>query len=369
MKPGSGISPAARSLVAAALVLACLGWVGIGRYETLTAGTGRLLRQQLAWSVVAAAAAVAVAMLNQGVISRWSYPLFAATILLLILVFLTQPVHGAKRWFRFGPLGFQPSEFAKITSTLALARFFAEPGRCQSLRGVGLGILLMAVPAALILREPDLGSAMLLAPVFFVMLAVAGARWGVIVRLGLVGMAALPLLCLGMTREQASRITSLLAQPGPSDVVPADAYQLHQAKQMLALGGVWGSALTGATIDNPDVYHLPEARGDFIFCVLGERLGLIGLGLILGLYAVLVRGGFAVAAAAREPFGRLAAAGLTTLLAAQVLLNTGMTVGLLPVTGVPLPLVSYGGSGMAAYGLVIGVLVNISRHPKPESAS
>jgi cell division protein FtsW (lipid II flippase) len=166
-----------------------------------------------------------------------------------------------------------------------------------------------------------------------------------------------------MSAGQKGRVAALLNQPGPEDRVSADTYQLRQGKQMLALGSVWGSYWSGNSFENPAAYHLPEARSDFIFCVLGERFGLVGTGVIMALYAVLVAQGFAIAAAAHEPFGRLAAAGLTALLATQVLVNTGMTVGLLPVTGVPLPLVSYGGSGMVTYGLVIGLLMNINLTP------
>ena len=129
------------------------------------------------------------------------------------------------------------------------------------------------------------------------------------------------------------------------------------------MGGVWGSYWSGNEAENPAVYHLPSAYSDFIFCVLGERFGLVGIGLILMLYAVVVALGFAIAAATEEPFGRLAAAGLTAILATQVIVNTAMTLGLLPVAGVPLPLVSYGGSGMVAYGLAIGLLISISSRP------
>jgi cell division protein FtsW (lipid II flippase) len=166
-----------------------------------------------------------------------------------------------------------------------------------------------------------------------------------------------------MSVGQKGRVAAVLNQPGPEDRATAHTYQLRQGKQMLALGGVWGSYWSGNSAESPAACHLPEARGDFIFCVLGERFGLVGMGAILALYAVLVAQGFAIAAATQEPFGRLVAAGLTALLAAQVLVNTGMTVGLLPVTGVPLPLLSYGGSGMVTYGLAIGLLANINLTP------
>jgi cell division protein FtsW (lipid II flippase) len=132
---------------------------------------------------------------------------------------------------------------------------------------------------------------------------------------------------------------------------------------LTALGGMWGSLLAGQPTDDPAAYHLPEARTDFIFCVVGERLGLVGLAAVLGLFGLLAWQGTAIALRTREPFGRLLAVGVTTLLAAQVLINTGMTVGLLPITGLSLPLVSYGGSGLLAHGIALGLLLNVGLRP------
>ena len=121
--------------------------------------------------------------------------------------------------------------------------------------------------------------------------------------------------------------------------------------------------MTGPSSEDPAAYFLPEARSDFIFCVLGERFGLCGLAVVLGLYGVLVGRGFSIAAATREPYGRLVAAGMAAMLGTQVIVNTGMNVGLLPVTGVSLPLVSYGGSGLLAYGLALGLILNVGLRP------
>jgi cell division protein FtsW (lipid II flippase) len=246
-----------------------------------------------------------------------------------------------------------------------LARYLAARAPCPRFRHVLVALGIAGVPAFLIMKEPDLGTSLLLLPVLVVMLAVAGARRVDFARLALGGIALLPLLWTGMSPGQKSRVSAVLNQPGPGDRVGAEDYQLYQAKQMLALGGMWGSFWSGAPAENPAACHLPEARGDFIFPVLGERFGLAGIGLILALYAVLVVKGFAIAAATDEPYGRLTAAGLTALLATQVLVNTGMALGLLPITGVPLPLVSYGGSGMVVYGLVIGLLINIHVNSTP----
>ena len=164
---------------------------------------------------------------------------------------------------------------------LALARYLAGRSPCRRFRDVAVAIGMTAVCVLLILKEPDLGTALLFVPALIVMLAVAGlSRWG-FARLALIGMLLLPLLWLGMSGWQKGRVAAALNQPGPDDRVPASAYQLHQGKQVLSLGGVWGSSWSGSSEENPAAYHLPGAEGDFIFCVLGERFGLVGLGLIL----------------------------------------------------------------------------------------
>jgi cell division protein FtsW (lipid II flippase) len=355
-------------IVGLAVALVLCGWLAIARCEELAAGSGRFVRLQMAWSVVAALAAVAAATPNYRILCRWSYAAFALAVGLLVVVYFFPPVNGARRWIRLGPVGFQPSELAKIATVLALARYLMYRDNYRSPAGLWAPLGLTLLPVVLVLREPDLGTAAVFLPVMLVMLFVAGARrvdLGVIV---LAGLLASPLVWSGMSLEQKSRVTSLLEQAGPGQPAAGDAYHLRQAKQALALGGVWGSAVTGPTVDDPAAYHLPEARSDFIFCVLGERFGLVGIAAMLGLFALLIGQGAAVAAATREPFGRLVAVGLTTLVGAEVLVNTGMTVGLLPITGLSLPLVSYGGSGLVAKGLVIGLLVNIALRPGYEVA-
>ncbi len=361
-------SPFPWLIVVAAALLVLSGWVSIARYEGLTGGGGRFLRLQMVWSVVAVVATVAASVPNYRVLCRWSYVVFALGLGLLVAVYFTAPVNGARRWIRFGPVGFQPSEFAKIAFVLALARYLMYRENYRSLVGLLLPLGLTLVPVLLILREPDLGTAAVFLPVMFVMLFAAGARRIDLAGLVLAGLFVLPLLWTQMSLEQKSRVTALFEQAGPGEKAAGDAYHLRQAKQMLALGGVWGSAIAGQAVDDPAAYHLPEAQSDFIFCILGERFGLVGIAVVLGLYALLVWRGLAIAGATREPFGRLVAAGLATLVAVQVLINTGMTVGLVPITGLSLPLVSYGGSGLVAQGLVLGLLVNVALRPGYEVA-
>jgi len=350
-------------IVAAAVLLVWAGWAGIARCDELIGGSGRSLRLQIIWTVLAAVAMVTATLPSYRVLCRFSYGIYLLALGLLVVVYFFPAVNGARRWIRFGPAGFQPSEFAKIAFVLALARYLMYRENHRSLVGLSVPLGLTLVPVVLILREPDLGTAAVFLPVMFVMLFAAGARRIDLARLVLAGLLTLPLLWTQMSLEQKSRVAALFEQAGPGQTAAGDAYHLRQAKQMLALGGVRGSVWTGQLIDDPAAYHLPEARSDFIFCILGERFGLAGLAAVLGLFALLVWRGLAIAAATREPFGRLVAVGLVSLVAVQVLTNTGMTVGLLPITGLSLPLVSYGGSGLVAQGLVLGLLINIALRP------
>lgn len=363
MKPADWAARLPWSIVLLTVPLVAAGWLGIARVEELTGGSGHYLHRQIVWTVLAGAAMLLMTVPNYRVFSRFSYAIFMLSVVLLLVVFLFDPVNGARRWIRIGPLGLQPSEFAKVAFVLALARYLMYRENYRRFWGLVLPVALAMLPVLLVLREPDLGTALVFLPVLFVMLFAAGARRIDLAKLACLGLAVAPLLWTQMSAEQKSRVTALFQQAGPGEVASDGAYQLRQAKQMAALGGAWGSLLGGPAVDDPGVYHLPEARSDFVFCVLAERLGLLGSGLLLGVFALLVWRGLEIAHATREPFGRLVAVGLVALVAVQVVINTGMTVGLLPITGLSLPMVSYGGSGLLAQGLLLGLLLNIGIRP------
>jgi cell division protein FtsW (lipid II flippase) len=357
-----------RALLVAAAALIALGWCGIARSEVLGDSSGRYLKQQMIWSLVAAGAGWLAVLPSYRVLGRYSYGLFAAALALLAAVYFFPTVHGTHRWLRVGGVGLQPSEFAKLAFVLALARYLMYRENYRRLRGLFVPLLLGLVPVVLVLREPDLGTSLLFLPVLFAMLYAAGARTTDLAVVGLCGVLALPILWTQMSGEQKSRVTALFEQTGPGDTPSDDGYHLYQSKQLLALGGIGGSLLMGEPVDDRAVYHLPEDHTDFIFVVLAERLGWAGAVVILGLEMIIVWSAMAIAAATREPFGRLAALGIATMLGVQVFVNTAMTVGLLPITGLSLPLVSYGGSGLLAHGLALGLLVNIALRPGFEVA-
>ncbi len=348
------------------LLLMAAGWLGIAHSEELTAGDGSLLRHQLVWSALAAGAAFLAIAPNSRWICRASYWAYGGVLILLVAVYLFAPINGAHRWIRLAGFGFQPSEFAKLALVLALGRYLMYRDNFRHWWGLlpPLGIALL--PAWLVLKEPDLGTSLVCVPVLFAMLWAAGARPRQLAALALVGVTLAPALWHQMSRDQRSRVTALWEQNSADHSPTPAGYHLHQARQMFALGGFWGNVWSPPLPDQADdslAGHVPESHTDSIFCVLGEQFGIVGAAALLTLYALLAWRGLSVAERTGEPFGRLVAVGITTLIGAQALINTGMLVGLLPITGVSLPLVSYGGSGLVANGLALGLLTNIGLRP------
>ncbi len=356
------------SIVAIAVLLIAVGCMGIARAEELAGGSGRVLHRQVLFSLIAVVAAVAVAVPHYRVLGRYSFAVYLGTLGLLGVVFLFPPVNFAHRWIWIGPLSLQPSELAKVAVVLALARYLMHCDGHRRPLGLLLPLGIAVVPVMLILPEPDLGTSLVFPPVLFVMLWTAGARRCDLLGMVIVGLLLVPVLWSQMSREQRSRVTAFFDQPSATQRPGDDGYHLYQAHRVRALGGVWGSWITGQRTDDLAVYRLPHAHSDFIFAVLGERFGLPGLGLVLALYTLLVARVLAVAAATREPFGRLVAAGVAALLAIEAFINTGMTVGLVPITGLSLPLMSSGGSGLVAHAAALGLVINIAMRPGYEVA-
>ena len=351
------------SLVVISVLLVVLGLIGIARAEELAGSSGRFLRAQFVWCALAGGLVVVCLVPSYRRPCGWAYVAFAGVLVLLVLVYFFRPINGAHRWIRVGPVGLQPSELAKVVFVLALARYLMYRENFRKLRGLLLPLGMALVPLLLILKEPDLGTSLVFLPVLFVMLFAAGARKSDLAKVLAVGLLVLPVLWTQMSREQRSRVTALWEQNAPDQRPSDDGYHLHQAKQMVALGGVWGSWLQGDVVDDRDVYRLPDARTDFVFCVIGERLGLPGMMAMFVLYGLFAWRGLAIASSTREPFGRLVAVGIVSLFAVEWMVNSSMTLGLAPITGMSLPLVSYGGSGLLAHAMALGLLLNIGLRP------
>ncbi len=340
-------------LLAAALSLVAIGLTAIDSATESAPGAGPIERQ-LVWVAIAVVAMLIAAWPNYRLAERLAYAVFILCMPLLVAVYWTEPVNGAQRWLRAGPIGVQPSELAKLAFVAALARFLSRGKNARRGWMLVVPVVLAAVPVALILKQPDLGTAMLFVPVLVAMLFGAGVRLKYLAVLVVAGVVATPFLWKAMSLTQRSRITGFLEQrdtgPRPRD----EGYQLYQSKLMVAFGGTSGA-------DDATELHLPFDHTDFIFSVVAGRWGLAGATAVLVGFAVVVWRGLRIAARSPDPFGRLLALGIVALLATQAVINMAMTVGLAPITGLTLPFVSYGGSSLLACFIAIGVLVNIGR--------
>jgi rod shape determining protein RodA len=342
------------------LVIAGLG--GIARGDELYGGSVMFPRQ-LVWVVISAAALGAAAAVPYRKLRTWAYPALLAALALLVFVLLMPPRNGSRSWFAIGSFTFQPSEFAKLAYVLAISRYLMSSRRLHSLRGIIVPLLITLPAIVLVLREPDLGTASIFLPVLFAMLFAAGAKTWHLATVVLLGAASLPFLWTELNVEQKSRITAVFRQHDGGAPARGDDYHLHQSKQVIALGSVWGSDMAGMPLAEADAYHLPAARTDFVFCLVAERWGSPGaLGVLLA-YFVLICGTLRIGSGTDDPFGRLVCVGVAAWLGTQVVINTGMTVGLMPITGITLPLMSYGGSSMVATCLAIGLVVNVAIRP------
>ena len=317
---------------------------------------GSVAIRQLAWFGVGIVALVFMASIDYRRLVR-AAPLFYVLGLggLVAVFLLGRTVSGARRWLLVGPVSVQPSELFKLCFVLMavwlLTSRWAQP--------VGKTVLMMVaplaiVPAVLIVKQPDLGTALLLFPVLIALLVTAGMRMRLLGGLALVGVAAAPLAWLVLKDYQRERLLVFL---DPVRDPLGSAYNVIQAKIAIGSGQLPGKGVAGATQSR--LSFLPERHTDFIFAVFAETWGFVGCLVLLTCYALLLLRGFDIAASTREPVGRLVALGVTALVATQVLVNVGMVTGLIPVVGIPLPFMSYGGSSMVVSMMALGLLLSV----------
>jgi rod shape determining protein RodA len=315
-----------------------------------------ILWRQFSWVAVGLLALVVIAGVDYRSLVRLAPALYVLGVALLIAVFLVgRSVSGARRWISLGLVTFQPSELFKLIFVVTLVWALASRSSAPLFRGtLALPLALLALPLVLIARQPDLGSALVLAPVLLAVVVGAGARLRDLGWLGLAGLAATPLAWFVLKGYQRER---LLVYLDPFRDPLGSAYNVIQAKIAIGSGQLLGKGIAGATQSR--LAFLPERRTDFVFAVFAEEWGFVGCLLLIACYAFLLLRGFEITAAARDSQGRLLALGVTALLAAQTLINLGMAVGLLPVVGVPLPLMSYGGSSMVVSLMALGILLSV----------
>ncbi|MGD2109697.1 MAG: FtsW/RodA/SpoVE family cell cycle protein [Phycisphaerae bacterium] len=342
--------------------------------------------------LVSAALAMVVLQIGYQRISRFAYAIFFITLAMLIPLLiarqlnttfggLTAPRNGAYRWIHLPGFPVQPSELMKVAYVLALAWYLRYRKNYRRFFGLLWPVLLSAVPFGLILLEPDLGTALLLAPVLFSMLFLAGARIRHLLIIVLMGVCAAPIAWNQIRGYQRQRVTAVLLQ---SDTLrkavveepekyrmlatkrqaiewaASTGYQLVHSKNAIGSGGALGHGWGRGIYVRSGL--LPDRHNDFVFSLIGHQWGFWGSLLVLLCYLAIVAAGCQIASATTEPFGRLLAVGVVTLIASQVLINIGMTVGLMPITGITLPYVSYGGSSLLSGFAALALLISVSQH-------
>ena len=362
--------------VAAAAALSLLGFVAIGTVDR-PADPDYALRHLIHLAIGVLGAAL-VTIPHYRVAQRISYPLLAVVVGLLIFVLIpfvpeviVRPRNGARRWIYLFVTDFQPSELAKIAYVLALASYLRFRSNYRRLAGLLLPLGLTFIPMGLILVEPDLGTALLFLPTLFAMLVAAGAKLRhLALAIGL-GLVLAPAMYLLLEDHQKDRLRAMAAQVvGDTRYENDIGFQGARAMTLAGAGGWFG--VGGEHTSALVTYNrLPEDHNDMIFAVIACRWGLLGALAMWTMYLVLAAGGLLIAAQGKDPFARLVPVGIVAVLLAQVTINTGMVIGLMPITGMTLPFVSYGGSSLVSVWLMVGLLLSIAmrreRYLAPEA--
>jgi rod shape determining protein RodA len=302
----------------------------------------------------------AVAQVPPARLERWSLALYGLGILMLVAVLVVGDVgKGAQRWLDLGFMRFQPSELLKLAVPMAVAWLLAaRPLPPGLLRVIGAAVLTL-VPVLLIAKQPDLGTAILVATAGAAVLFIGGLSWRLILALAAGGAALAPMVWYAMRDYQRQRVLTFL---NPESDPLGAGYHIIQSQIAIGSGGVYGKGWLNGTQSHLE--FLPERHTDFIFAVIGEELGLAGIAVLLALYLFIIYRGLVIAASARDTYGRLLAGGLSLVFFVYVFVNTGMVTGLLPVVGVPLPLVSYGGTSMVTLMAGFGMIMAVRTHRK-----
>jgi rod shape determining protein RodA len=322
------------------------------------------VERQAIYGALGVALMYAVSRIDYSRLRELKYVTYGLMISLILLVLgLASATRGSKRWIETPFLRFQPSELGKVLLVLSLSAFVVDRMRRMSGRDTTARIMLLGlVPTMLVMAQPDLGTSMVYVVGTLAVLFVAGAPWRHFAALAALGGVALALTLVVLPQAgvevlhgyQKDRLTSFLH---PSDVAGEEGYQQQQSKIAIGSGEKTGRGVENATQTGLD--FLPEHHTDFIFAVVGETYGFAGAALVLSLYALLVWRGLHILTIAKNLYGALIAGGITVMLLFQVFVNVGMTVGIMPITGIPLPLLSYGGASLLVTFLAVGLLQSI----------
>ncbi len=352
-------------LLVCSLALAALGVLMVYSTTREEAGVSFLMRQG-AFVGIGAGVMVVTALVDYHRIRDWAWALYGAAMVLLVLVLSPLGVErgGAQAWFDLGPVSMQPSEFTKFAVIVLLGALLAEWWGELDLRRLGIVLLVAGAPMGLIMLQPDLGTVLVIVSIVLGMLLVGGLRGRYILALSIFGLVGVVIaLNSGVLKQyQVDRLTTFLE----SDSTPVEGatraqldarLNVDQSKITIANGRVTGMGLFEGPQTQRD--FVPEQETDFIFTAVGEELGFMGAATVLGLYAVIMWRIWRIAGLSLDELGTLYAAGVLAMFTFQVFENVGMTMGIMPVTGIPLPLFSYGGTSVIATFAALGLVMNV----------
>jgi rod shape determining protein RodA len=341
------------------LLLACIGLFNLYSMTAEEPGTGTpLYLKQVYWMLIGLAAVMVISLIEYRFYSDFAYIVYSVAIVCLLAVFGYGIItSGAQRWIKIGSISFQPSEFVKLSVILALAKFFRRPPtkKGYSLKELWIPFALLLVPLALILKQPDLGTAIIVFLIFFSILLFVKIRWSSLLILVVGGLSVLPVLWNFLKDYQKKRIITFFNP----DLDPLGAgYHIIQSKIAVGSGGILGKGFMNGT--QCKLGFLPEQQTDFIFSALTEEWGLVGSLFVVSLYFALILWGLRIAVESKDRFGAIVAFGVVSMLFWHVFINIGMVLGIMPVVGIPLPLLSYGGSFLVSTMIGVGLLLNVS---------
>lgn len=340
------------------LLLLC-GFGLIVLYSASDQSSSQVERQVLRL-LLALVVMVALAWVPPDQMRRWAPWLYTGGVLMLVAVLAIGDIgKGAQRWLDLGVLRFQPSELLKLAVPMVLATYLSRRSLPPTYWRILAAATMTLVPVVLVAKQPDLGTALLIASAGVFVLFLAGIRWRLIFALAGLGAAVAPVLWYFMRPYQRQRVLTFL---NPETDPLGTGYHIIQSQIAIGSGGMYGKGWFNGTQSHLE--FLPERHTDFILAVLGEEFGLIGIAVLLCMYLFIILRGLYIASRAPDSFGRLLAGGLTLVFFVYVVVNSGMVTGLLPVVGVPLPLVSYGGTSLVTIMASFGVLMSIHTHRK-----
>ncbi len=355
-------------ILAVALLISCMGILSI--YSSTYQKEGQLweiiYQRQIFWVILGALFFLGLSKFNYRRLWDATYFLYAIALFLLFLVFILGIVRlGAQRWLRIAWFNFQPSELVKIVMVIFLARYFSTKSvdnisygvaRYGILRAFILPLIFIALPAGLIIEQPDLGTGLIILFIFVAFMYIGGVKSKYLIAISLIVFLFLPVLWNFLRDYQKDRLMAFL---NPHADPLGVGYTVIQSKIAIGSGGLFGKGWLSGT--QSQLHFLPESHTDFIFATFSEEWGFLGALFLLFLYFILIRHGLKIALSTGDYFGRLLAFGITLMLGIQIFINIAMNLGLAPVVGVPLPLMSYGGSSIMVTFISLGILANIGK--------